>query len=292
MPAQKSFSLLYFEFLQMRCAVVAMHWSSLAEFGKKHIKFYTSAGIVTLLLWGLFPVHCVAKVYGILDIMNPAMHNICALTFDDGPHPFTPKVLRALQEENVKATFFVLGLQVEYFPHTVKRIYAQGHEIANHAYSHRALTDLTHKEIYKEINKTNELLRHLGVPKPRFLRPPLGAYNGVVIKVLNQLGMDLVLWSTDSYDWQGRPDYTNMPNMLNENMTKKTQRGVYLFHDTKKVTAQDAKRIVQELRSMGCQRFVTISDYFSSLASPQVMAKVREKTAEEKAREEKIGRCP
>ncbi len=235
--------------------------------------------------------YAVAKIYGALDIMNPIMHNICALTFDDGPHPRTEKVLRALQEENVKATFFVLGSQVEYLPHVVQRIHAQGHELANHAYTHTALTNFSRKGIYQEIHKTNELLRHLGIPKPRFLRPPLGAYNGTVKRVLDEMGMDLVLWTTDSYDWQGRPDYANMPNMLNEKMDVATQRGVYLFHDTKLVTAQDAKRIVQELRTLGCQRFVTISEYFSCLAYSEVLAKVREKTPQEKAYEERSF-CP
>ncbi len=219
-----------------------------------------------------------AKVYGALDIMNPVMHNICALTFDDGPHPRTHKVLDALQAENVRATFFVLGSQVQYFPQITRRIYEEGHEIANHAFSHTALTSISVQEARQEILHTNALLEKLDIAKPRFIRPPLGAYNRSIMLLVRELEMDLVLWSTDSYDWQGRPDYTNMPNMTREAMTQENQRGIFLFHDTKLVTAQDAQKIVQTLRSMGCKHFVTVSEYFDALHSPQVLAALREET--------------
>ncbi len=216
-----------------------------------------------------------AKVYGATDIMDPVMNNMCALTFDDGPHPRTHKVLDALKEENVRATFFVLGENVQYLPYVITRIHNEGHEIANHAFSHTALTSLSPEDVHKEISSTNGLLRDLGVPKPRFLRPPLGAYDKKVARIARKLEMDVVLWSTDSYDWQGRPDYANMPNMLREVMTTETQRGIYLFHDTKLVTAQDAKEIVQTLRAIGCKYFVTVSEYFDALASPEVMTALR-----------------
>ncbi len=231
------------------------------------VGFFLALGFVQL---------ATAKVYGALDIMNPVMNNMCALTFDDGPHPRTHKVLDALKEENVRATFFVLGENVQYLPYVITRIHNEGHEIASHAFSHTALTSLSPEEIYKEISDTTDLLGDLGVPKPRFLRPPLGAYDKKVARVARTLELDVVLWSTDSYDWQGRPDYANMPNMMREDMTTETQRGIYLFHDTKLVTAQDAREIVQTLRSIGCTYFVTVSEYFDALASPEVMAALRQ----------------
>ncbi len=239
--------------------------------------------LCTFVFQGLGQGHtAMAKAYGARDILDPAMHNMCALTFDDGPHPRTLRVLDVLKEENVKATFFVLGVQVKYYPQITQRIHEEGHEIANHAYSHTPLTTLSQLEVRREIEDTNALLLELGISKPRFVRPPLGAYDGQVMRELRRLEMDLVLWTTDSYDWQGRPDYYNMPNMANEAMTTETQRGIFLFHDTKLVTANDAKRIVTVLREIGCQHFVTVSEYFMYQESPLKLAQFRQENKPDK----------
>ncbi len=218
-----------------------------------------------------------AKAYGLKQILDPTMHNICAITFDDGPHPRTVHILDVLKEENIRATFFVLGSQVQYFPQIAKRIYQEGHEIANHSYTHPALTQLSDEGVKKELERTNAVIQKNGIPRPRFLRPPLGAYNGATMRIVNELGMDLVLWSTDSYDWQGRPDYSTMPNMAGEAMTDATQRGIFLFHDTKRTTSRDAKLIVMVLRAIGCKEFVTVSEYFDLQASPELLAMLRKK---------------
>ncbi len=241
-----------------------------------------------LIIFQISPSVGHTKAYSGWQIMNTSMNNICALTFDDGPHPRTVKILDALKEENVRATFFVLGSQVQYFPKIVRRTHAEGHEIANHAFSHTALTTLSSAEVKKEIEQTNRLLAKYDIPKPRYLRPPLGAYDRSTIAILNELNMDLVLWSTDSFDWQGRPDYSNMPNMVGEVLTPETQRGVYLFHDIKLTTARDIKLIIMILRSIGCHHFVTVSEYFDAIKSPELLAKIREETVTAKVTEEAI----
>ncbi len=242
-----------------------------------------------LITFQIFPSVGHTKAYSGWQIMDTSMNNICALTFDDGPHPRTVKILDVLKEENVRATFFVLGSQVQYFPKIVRRAYEEGHEIANHAFSHTALTTLSAANVKHEIEHTNRLLAKYDIPKPRYLRPPLGAYDRSTVAILNELDMDLVLWSTDSFDWQGRPDYSNMPNMVGEVLTPETQRGIYLFHDIKLTTARDIKLIIMILRTIGCQQFVTVSEYFDAIDSPEVLAKLREnmveETAEKKAKE-------
>ncbi len=242
--------------------------------------------LVCLVCMAAFASTASAKVYGLQDIMNPAMHNICAITFDDGPHAIrTDRILDALKEENVRATFFVLGSQVQHFPHIAQRIYAEGHEVGSHAFTHTALSSLPIIEVRKELEQTNKLLEQLDIPTPRFIRPPFGDYNGAIMRLLREMKMDLVLWSTDSYDWQGRPDYTDMPNMYPEVMNAQTQRGIFLFHDTKLVTAQDAKIIVQTLRQIGCKHFVTVSEYFDALNDPEALALLREAAPQEMALE-------
>ncbi len=232
-----------------------------------------------------FSANVQANVYDVQKIMDPQMHNICALTFDDGPHPRTIEILDVLQEEGIKATFFVLGSQVSYYPKIVQRTYADGHEVASHAYTHMSLAKLSTERVRKEILDTNAVLEKNGIPKPRFLRPPLGEFDGRTVRILKELDMDVILWSTDSYDWMRKVDYANMPNMMGEKMTQKTQRGVFLFHDTKLRTAREVGRIIHTLRSIGCERFVTISEYADAQRSPELLAQLRENMSAEKTLE-------
>ncbi len=236
-------------------------------------RFYYSLLFVAFFL---FPTTSQAKVYDVMQIMDPKMHNICALTFDDGPHPHSNKILDVLAEENVKATFFVLGAQLSYLPSIAKRMHAEGHEVASHAYTHLSLAKLSDASVRKELKDTNALLAKYGIPAPRFLRPPLGEFNFRTVKIANEFDLDIILWSTDSNDWRGRVNYAHMPNMINEAMTSKTQRGIYLFHDTKLRTARNVRLIVQTLRQIGCQRFVTVSEYTEAQSSEAALTALRQ----------------
>ena len=98
-----------------------------------------------------------------------------ALTFDDGPTPeFTDEILRILKEQDVKATFFLIGGELEKHLDEGKKIVAAGHEIGNHSFSHVRMIFVTPSFVKEEIEKTDDLIRAAGYNKPTFFRPPYG----------------------------------------------------------------------------------------------------------------------
>lgn len=127
-----------------------------------------------------------------------------ALTFDDGPdRHFTPQILDILKKYNVKATFFVIGINAEKYPEVLKRISDEGHIIGNHSWDHKDFTKLTPEERYDEIHKTELLIdRQLGSHRAMF-RMPSGAFNDDVVKDIAALGYYNIYWSVDTEDWSG-----------------------------------------------------------------------------------------
>lgn len=121
-----------------------------------------------------------------------------ALTFDDGPHPvYTPKLLDGLKERNVKATFFVVGKNIEGREDIIKRMDEEGHLIGNHTYDHVKITGLPEEEACAQITKTSELVKEITGKNTEFVRPPFGAWDKKL-----ECGFEMfpVLWSIDTLD--------------------------------------------------------------------------------------------
>jgi len=126
-----------------------------------------------------------------------------ALTFDDGPDKkYTQEVLDILKENEVKATFFFIGEQVELFPAVAKRAVAENHEIGNHSYDHSRSTKITKEELFEEqICKTQEIFKTVLDTEPLLFRPPDGAINEEQIEFLGEKGYKTIKWSIDTIDW-------------------------------------------------------------------------------------------
>lgn len=140
---------------------------------------------------------------------------MASVTFDDGPDPaFTPRVLEALREAGVKATFMVMGWNAAQHPELLKEVVAAGHEIGNHSWSHEDLAFQTAEQTRDQIVKAKETIEDIvQVPLVGF-RPPRGVLNGSALMVCAELGYDLWLWSVtrgptdpgvaaDVVDWVG-----------------------------------------------------------------------------------------
>lgn len=125
-----------------------------------------------------------------------------ALTFDDGPSPYTPDVLAALHRLDVQATFFVVGRQQEPFRSTMMAAIGQGHVIGDHTEGHRRLAALPAAEQFEEMLAPLRGLVQFGLPRPQLFRPPYGSYDEITLEVLRYLGMLMVLWSIDSEDYE------------------------------------------------------------------------------------------
>ncbi len=151
-----------------------------------------------------------------------------ALTFDDGPHPrYTPKILDILEEFGVKATFFVVGVNAEYYPDTMGKIIKKGHEIGNHTYSHPHVSCLNSETLQKEVEKCESAIYGLTDYKTKLFRPPEGMIDADVRTVLRSLDYKVILWDIDTQDWANTP-----PDKICEYVVENVTSGdIILMHD-------------------------------------------------------------
>ncbi|WP_332646706.1 polysaccharide deacetylase family protein [Lysinibacillus sp. 54212] len=184
---------------------------------------------------------------------------IIALTFDDGPHPkFTAQVLDILAEHEAKGTFFIVGQNAKKTPEIVLRAHRDGHEIANHTYTHSSKISVT--ELKEELKQTNELIYSITNYQPVLFRPVGGQYTDEMIKAASDNGYQVVMWSwhQDTEDWKN-PGVKKIVNKV----LKGTRPGdIILFHDgggKRDQTIDALKEILPVLKKQG-YKFVTVSE--------------------------------
>jgi peptidoglycan/xylan/chitin deacetylase (PgdA/CDA1 family) len=129
-------------------------------------------------------------------------HRVIALTFDDGPGPYTPAVLRVLVRMHVPATFFIVGQELTDFSSSIHAELRDGFVIGDHTENHAWLPRLSAAAQRAQIRDAATRLERLGAPSPRLFRPPYGAFNDITTRLLQQLHMLIVLWSVDPGDWR------------------------------------------------------------------------------------------
>ncbi|WP_263708065.1 polysaccharide deacetylase family protein [Shouchella tritolerans] len=178
-----------------------------------------------------------------------------ALTFDDGPHPeVTPRILDTLKKHDVKATFFMLGSQVEYYPELSNKVMEAGHEIGNHTMNHPDLTALEFNQIIEEMQQSNDIIEKATGRATTLFRPPYGASNGNVEQIASGMGNSLVMWSVDSLDWKSRDAVA-----VNEEVMSNVSPGsIVLMHDIHPSTADALPQLLTSLEEQGYQ-MVTVS---------------------------------
>lgn len=195
--------------------------------------------------------------------------NLCALTFDDGPHrTVTRQVLDILNREGVRATYFPVGRIAERQGELIRDFVAGGHEIGNHSLTHSDLRKMDPAAARYEIAETNRILREFGA-NPVLFRPPYGRYSEELLTVAREERMGSVLWSVDTRDWQVR----NADKIVSQIKLGGMPGNVFLMHSTYPSTAQALPRVIAELRAKGCE-FVTLSEWLDrarNLALPKIV---------------------
>lgn len=167
-----------------------------------------------------------------------------ALTFDDGPSSFTGRLLDCLEKNNAKATFFMVGKEIESFPDEVKRMEKLGCELGNHTYSHTDLTTLSSEEISNEIGTVDKLLYDLAGHGATVVRPPYGSIND---NVRSTVGTPMMLWSVDTLDWETE----DVQKIVDTVMSSAEDGAVILMHDIFKTSVDAAEIIIPKLIKEG-----------------------------------------
>jgi peptidoglycan-N-acetylglucosamine deacetylase len=129
-------------------------------------------------------------------------HREVALTFDDGPGPYTPQIVSVLERENVPATFFEVGVLERYFHAATSEIVARGYPIGDHTQSHAPMSKLNAKAQQSQLLQETSLVGDYGAPFPRLFRPPYGLWNSTTLKLLHRYRMLMVLWTVDTGDYR------------------------------------------------------------------------------------------
>jgi peptidoglycan-N-acetylglucosamine deacetylase len=124
-----------------------------------------------------------------------------ALTFDDGPGPYTPQILDLLEREHVPATFFVIGEELRYFGASTTREIRDGFVIGDHTETHPMLAQLSAHDQREQLFEQAARVEILGAPRPRLFRPPYGSFDTTTFHLLHQMRMLMVLWSVDTDDY-------------------------------------------------------------------------------------------
>ena len=181
---------------------------------------------------------------------------VLAMTFDDGPHPVnTPKLLDLLKARNIKATFFVVGERVKMHPEIVRRILAEGHEVANHTWTHPSLVKLSDAQIRSEFQRTADAIWDAAQYRPHLMRPPFGATSKRIEQwVYNEFGYSSIIWSVDPNDWR-RPGVQVVAHRLVAGAHK---GAIMLAHDIHAPTIEAMPQVFDQLLAKG-YKFLTVS---------------------------------
>lgn len=177
-----------------------------------------------------------------------------ALTFDDGPSAHTDRLLDIFAKYGGKGTFFVVGNLIDSRKSTLVRIAGEGHEIGNHSWNHRQLTNLSDDEVRDQIMMTRAKIYDVTGVDCKIVRPPYGACNDSVRAVGAALGVSYVNWSVDTLDWKTK----NADAVYNEIMKDVSDGAIILCHDLHKTTVDAMERVVPALIKKGYQ-LVTVS---------------------------------
>lgn len=192
-----------------------------------------------------------------LDAMSysakTADKNKVAITFDDGPNPeYTVELLEGLQKRGVKATFFVLGAEVEKYPDIVKKIDDGGHLIGVHSYEHVNFGQIGDEAAIEQIEKTQEAIHNVTGKYAGYIRPPYGCWK----KSLDvEVPLIEVLWDIDPLDWATKDADTVVQRILKG----VTEGSIILLHDASQSSVQAAFSVIDILQQENYE-FVTVED--------------------------------
>ncbi|GAA6064364.1 hypothetical protein JCM10212_005878 [Sporobolomyces blumeae] len=165
-------------------------------------------------------------------------------SFDDGPSPYTPRLLNLLQQQNLQSTFFIVGSRAISRPEMLQTEYMLGHQLSVHTWAHPALTTLTNEQIVAELGWSKKVIQDITGVTPNTMRPPYGDIDDRVRYIALRMGLRPIIWTSyngqtfDTRDWQigggvvnATTAYTNFETFLGTAATSLSTGFIVLAHD-------------------------------------------------------------
>ena len=185
-----------------------------------------------------------------------AQHREVALTFDDGPGPYTPQVLDVLERTHTPGTFFEVGAEEQYFHTSTSRIVADGFPIGDHTEDHAPMSKLSVADQRSQLLKQISATGSYGAPYPRLFRPPYGLYDQTTLRILRSLRLLTILWTVDTDDYL----QPGVDRIVNTALSGSRPGAIILMHDaggTRTQTVAALPQIIAGLRARG-YKLVTV----------------------------------
>lgn len=192
--------------------------------------------------------------------LSCAVVKCVALTFDDGPSPYTDRLLKILKADDAKATFFLIGNKVAADPAGARRIADAGMEIGNHTWEHPNMTTIPGGDVAAQFSKANDAIKAATGQTPSLYRPAGGLSSETVRQTAGRLGLAEILWDVIPFDWANDSNTAATRDML---MRYVRPGSVVLFHDTYSSTVDLVYQFIPVLKANG-YRLVTVSELLGS----------------------------
>lgn len=233
-----------------------------------HIKSYAVLLVALLLLGTLYPATTSAKYTTLVqEKQGKTKAKLVALTFDDGPDPlYTKEIMAVLKQYQIPATFFVVGEIAKEHPEILRQEVAEGHELANHTYTHIKMLDMAQapdqKEMLQEISATNDFLESITGKKIKFFRPPWGKYTPEQQELIQSLGMEIVLWNICVEN-----SHATTPEKMADRVIKAAKPNmIILAHDGRLDRSRTVAALPLIIESLQNQNytFVTLTDLYEA----------------------------
>lgn len=194
-------------------------------------------------------------------------HDKCvALTFDDGPTPFTDRLLGVLGDAGAKATFFMIGNKVAANPAGARRVAEAGMEIGNHTWEHPNMTTIPQRHVPEQLSKAQQVIAAATGKPPTLWRPPGGLTDDAVNQQAGREGLAGILWDVIPFDWINDSDTAATRYML---MTQIKPGSVVLLHDSYSSTVDLVEQFIPVLNANG-YHLVTVSQLLGDRAPGSV----------------------
>jgi peptidoglycan/xylan/chitin deacetylase (PgdA/CDA1 family) len=196
-----------------------------------------------------------------------SQHRELALTFDDGPGPYTLRLLRVLRRTHTPATFFEVGVGLQYFHAGTAAIARLGDPIGDHTWSHPDMAQLSRSQQQSQLLAQTRAIHRYGAPFPRMFRPPDGDWNATTLQLLHKYHMLMVLWSLDTDDWQ-LPGATTIVHRVLSGAKPGT---IVLMHDAggnRSETIAALPKVIRGLRARGF-KLVTVPQLLHDNPAPK-----------------------